>query len=187
VTRRRRRVAVGERVYLRKSVQGDRSEFVERAKASRTLHRPWISAPEDDLAFDDYLRRYRRKNQEGFLICLIGNDAIAGVCHVNEIVRGWFQSGYLGYYAFEPFAAKGYMTEGLRLLVRHAFTRMGLHRLEANVQPENTASIALVKAVGLRREGFSPNYLKIGGQWRDHERWAITLEDWRARRDETRR
>jgi ribosomal-protein-alanine N-acetyltransferase len=181
VTPRRARIAVGERVYLRSPREGDREEFLTRAKASRQIHRPWVSAPEDNPTFDEYLRRYRRRNQAGFLICRIEDDMITGVCHVNEIVRGWFQSGYLGYYAFEPFAGQGYMTEGMQLVIRHAFTRMGLHRLEANVQPGNDASIALVERVGLRREGFSPNYLKIGGEWRDHERWAITVEQWRAR------
>lgn len=72
------------------------------------------------------------------------------------------------------------MSEALDLTLRHAFGALRLHRVEANVQPDNTASIALVRRAGLRLEGFSPRYLKVAGRWRDHERWAITVEDRRT-------
>jgi ribosomal-protein-alanine N-acetyltransferase len=65
------------------------------------------------------------------------------------------------------------MRNGLRAVVRHAFAKLKLHRLEANIRPINVASVALVKAGGFSKEGYSPRYLKIGGRWRDHERWAI--------------
>ena len=60
----------------------------------------------------------------------------------------------------------------------HAFKAMKLHRVEANIQPRNVRSRALVKKLGFHREGVSPRYLKINGRWRDHERWAILAEDW---------
>ena len=101
--------------------------------------------------------------------------------NVSEIVRAALQSAYLGYYAFRPHTGQGFMTEGLALVVRHAFRRLGLHRLEANIQPENLASRRLVRRLGFRKEGFSPRYLKIAGRWRDHERWAIVRETWTLR------
>jgi [ribosomal protein S5]-alanine N-acetyltransferase len=110
-----------------------------------------------------------------------------GVVNLNEIVRGAFHSAYLGYYGFNPHARQGYMAEGLGLVLRHAFRRVGLHRLEANIQPGNRASRALVRRLGFRREGFSPRYLKIGGRWRDHERWAIVREAWATPRSPRRR
>ena len=69
------------------------------------------------------------------------------------------------------------MTEAVRLTIAHAFAEIGLHRLEANIQPANRRSIALAKRVGFRKEGFSPRYLKIGGSWCDHERWALLADE----------
>ena len=74
------------------------------------------------------------------------------------------------------------MREGLQLMLRYAFVRLRLHRVECNIQPSNRRSIALVRGGGFVREGFSRRYLKIGGRWRDHERWAMLVEDWRTRR-----
>jgi [ribosomal protein S5]-alanine N-acetyltransferase len=117
-------------------------------------------------------------NRHRLLVCRRVDGAIVGVINVSEIVRSAFQSAYLGYYAFHPHAGQGYMTEGLGLVLRHAFRGLGLHRLEANIQPGNTASRALARGLGFRMEGFSPRYLKVGGRWRDHERWAIVRETW---------
>jgi ribosomal-protein-alanine N-acetyltransferase len=85
----------------------------------------------------------------------------------------------VGYQIGEQFSAQRYMTEALQLVLRYAFVSLKLHRLEANIQPENVASLALVKRAGFVREGYSRRYLKICGRWRDHERWAILVEDWR--------
>ena len=57
---------------------------------------------------------------------------------------------------------------------------LGLHRLEANVQPGNRRSIALVEGLGFRREGKVRGFLKIGNRWRDHERWALLKYEWRS-------
>ena len=74
------------------------------------------------------------------------------------------------------------MTEGLAQALRWIFGELRLHRVEANIQPGNAASRALARRLGFRREGLSPRYLKVGGRWRDHERWALTVDDWRRQR-----
>jgi ribosomal-protein-alanine N-acetyltransferase len=71
------------------------------------------------------------------------------------------------------------MTEGLRLAVRHAFRTLKLHRVEAGIQPENIASLGVVKKLGFRYEGTALRLLEINGKWSDHERWAMTVEEWR--------
>ncbi len=98
---------------------------------------------------------------------------MVGVVNITNIVLGKFCSAHLGYYVFAGFERQGFMREGLQAAVRYAFTKLKLHRLEANIQPDNHASIALVKSCGFTKEGYSPRYLQIGGQWRDHERWAV--------------
>lgn len=161
------------RVFLRRPSAGDRAEFLGRVAASRALHRPWVSPPSTPAKFAAWLKRGRQATHASFLVCDAESGAIAGVVNINEIVRGAFRSGYLGYYVFRPFERRGLMKEGLRRVLRRAFGAMELHRLEANIQPGNTASKRLVRSLGFRREGFSPRYLRIGGRWRDHERWAI--------------
>jgi ribosomal-protein-alanine N-acetyltransferase len=122
------------------------------------------------------LRRARGPTQAAYFIRLRSSGELVGVVNVSEIVRGNFDSAYLGYYAFSPHHGQGLMAEGLGLAVRDAFRRLKLHRLEANIQPGNRASIALVRRLGFRREGYSYRYLRIAGRWRDHERWAITRD-----------
>ena len=99
-------------------------------------------------------------------------DAIAGVYNVSEIVRGAFQSAFLGYYAFMPTRARATCARGCELTVRHAFDELGLHRLQANVQPENVASVQLIRALGFEPRSRSPRYLFLDGEWRDHVGYA---------------
>jgi [ribosomal protein S5]-alanine N-acetyltransferase len=172
-------LAVGKRVYLREPVNRDQTAIVVANRASRKLHRGWVTPPTDADAFAAWMRRCRQANVQCFLVCRLDDGAIVGVYTLSQIVRRLFQSGYLGYYAHDPYASRGYMSEGMRLVLRYTFTTMKLHRVEANIQPENAASIALVKRSGFRLEGFSPRYLKLAGRWRDHQRWAMTIDEWR--------
>jgi ribosomal-protein-alanine N-acetyltransferase len=158
----------------------DRAAFLEAMRSSRRLHGRWVP-PASDESFDRLLRCAVDDRYEPGLVCRIEDGAIAGFININEIVRGLFQSGYLGYAAVAGYAGQGYMREGLEVVMARAFTELGLHRLEANIQPPNQPSIALVRGAGFVKEGYSESYLKLGGRWRDHERWAIRIEQWRAR------
>ena len=171
----------GGRVFLRSPSASDRDEFVSLMRTSRSFHRPWATAPTDDDRFAAYLADSRRPDFEAMLVCRLEDRAIVGFFNLSQIVRRSLQSAYLGYAAGKPYAGQGYMRDGIALVVRHAFMDLRLHRIEANIQPGNHASIALAKGAGFQREGFSPRYLKIGGRWRDHERWAILADDWRKR------
>jgi ribosomal-protein-alanine N-acetyltransferase len=167
---------MSSRLVLRTPERSDEDEFLTGMQASRRLHQPWLYPPLTRESYRAYLERIADDRHEGFLACRGEDSAMVGWLNVSEIVRGPFQSAYLGYGAVVPFHGHGYMSDALKLLIRHAFTTMRLHRLEANIQPSNHSSIALVKRCGFEREGYSPRYLKIGGRWRDHERWAIRAD-----------
>ena len=152
----------------------DQSEFLDLVAASVDLHHPWMSLPATPQQFQAHLMRYQRSGEASLLVCVRDTGAIAGVANINSIIRGRFQNGSLAYAAFAPTAGQGYMSEGLALVLRHAFEELRLHRLEANIQPGNHASLKLVRRLGFRREGYSPEMLFIDGASRDHERWAIT-------------
>jgi ribosomal-protein-alanine N-acetyltransferase len=141
-----------------------------------------VKAPDTADKFRALVARGQQDDFESVFVCERESGAIVGVINFSQIFLGNFRSAYSGYYAFVPYAGKGMLSEGLRLALRHAFTSLGLHRVEANIQPGNSSSIALVQRCGFSKEGFSPRYLKIGGRWRDHERWALTIEDWRGLR-----
>ncbi|GGT06946.1 GNAT family N-acetyltransferase [Streptomyces chromofuscus] len=172
-----RYLAQGPRVGIRHFTHEDGAEFTARVRESKDLHQPWLFPPDTAEDYIHYAGRLiKDPTKAGFLVCERDTGALAGYININNIVRGAFQSGALGYGAFAHAAGRGLMREGLNLVIDHAFGPLRLHRLEINVQPGNAASIALARACGFRLEGFSPNMLFIDGAWRDHERWALTAE-----------
>lgn len=173
-------IVAGKSVYLRKPVHRDMKEFLALNSASTRLHRGLVSPPKQPTQFAAFLKRSRRADSACFLICRVEDHRIVGSINLSQIFLGGFRNAYLGYFIGAPYAGRGYMKETIRLMLRYAFTHLKLHRLEANIQPENLASVALVKGAGFIREGYSRRYLKICGRWRDHERWAILAEDWKV-------
>jgi len=172
-------VITGERVVLRPPTKNDGAEFIAVNRRSASFNRGLASPPTQPAEFDSYLKRSKQPDAACFLICRKEDGAIMGSIALSQIFRGGFLSAYLGYQIGAEFARQGYMTEAIQLMLRYVFVDLKLHRLEANIQPGNTASLALVKRAGFVLEGYSRRYLKIRGRWRDHERWAILVDDWR--------
>jgi ribosomal-protein-alanine N-acetyltransferase len=160
----------------------DEAEWIARVRASRRLHRPWIAMPDTPEGFAAYLERAAHPSRAFYVARRTEDGAMVGFANLSEIIRGKLQQAFLGFGAFSGFEGRGYMGETLELVLRAAFGAHRLHRIEANVQPANLPSKALVARAGFVCEGFSPRYLKVGGRWRDHERWAITAERWRETR-----
>lgn len=172
------KILKGRKVYLRYPKISDFEEFTALNKSSVDFHKGLANPPKNKDSFDEFIKRSEQAANESFLICLIETDEIMGSIGLSQIFRGGFQNAYLGYYLGEKFAGKGFASEAIALIVKFAFEELKLHRIEANIQPHNPASIAIVKKNGFTKEGFSPKYLQIDDAWRDHERWAIIFENW---------
>ena len=161
------------RIYIRAPERSDEKAFLVAVRRSRVFHRPWVKALSTPAQFREWLQRLKQPTHHSFLVIRKDTDEIVGVFTISNVVMGLFRSAFLGYYGFAGHVGQGLMAEGMRAVMRHAFKKLKLHRLEANIQPGNALSLALVSSCGFENEGYSPRYLKIGGQWRDHERWAV--------------
>jgi ribosomal-protein-alanine N-acetyltransferase len=144
------------RVELKRPSALDESRFLEAARRSRTFLRQWAPPPRTSTAYRAYIKRLGKPTHEGRFVVLRVSGELAGVINVSEIVRGAFQSAYLGYYAFVPHAGRGHMTEGLALALRWVFSTLRLHRVEANIQPDNEPSRACSSSRLSSRRGSRP-------------------------------
>jgi ribosomal-protein-alanine N-acetyltransferase len=167
----------------------DYAAWAELRAMSRTHLTPWEPAwPRDDLSRSAYRRRLRHYSREAredlgyaFLILESGRDSLAGGLTLSNVRRGVTQAATLGYWIGVPHIGRGYMTEAGRAAMHHAFDALRLHRIEAAVQPNNTASIRVLERLGFVREGLARRYLKINGVWQDHALYALLAEDWLTR------
>ncbi|MFI4893443.1 MAG: GNAT family N-acetyltransferase [Phycisphaerales bacterium JB058] len=184
----RHRLAEGEKVFLRHPVESDREEWCALWDASWPFLEPWMPRPPEGATgasterFDRLLETADTPANQRHVICRQSDSAIVGMVNLSQIFRGPFCNAIMGYWVGEAFARSGYAGEGVMLALGRAFGELGLHRVEANIIPNNLASIALANRVGFREEGYSPRYLKIAGTWQDHIRFAMTAEDWQALR-----
>ncbi len=168
------------RVRIEPISEARRRQTLAAMRRSVAFLRPWVTPPTTDADIDRLLERQKTTEFAGFLLLRRVDDELVGMCNVSQIFHGNFKSAYVGFGAVAGFGGQGYMREGVGLVIGHAFGPMHLHRLEANIQPDNDRSKRLVRSLGFAKEGFSERYLKIGGRWRDHERWAIRAETWRG-------
>lgn len=176
--------ATGGRVLVRRARPSDEEAYLAAVRRSVEHIAPWNPAPTDPASFARLLPGGGSDPPfVAFLVLDAASGDVAGKVTVNGISWGRLCSAALGYDAYLPYAGTGRMSGGLRLVVAQCFAAasaggLGLHRLEVNVQPGNERSLALARRVGFRHEGFSPRFLWLNGAWRDHERFALTVEEW---------
>jgi len=165
------------RVVLKKIKKKDEDRFLELAKKNQQFHQQWVSVPKTSKAFRRYVKAMNTASEKSYLVWRKDNKDLAGVIELQDIYRANFRNAYVIYYAFDGNQGEGLMAEAMREVIQIAFKKLKLHRLEANIQPDNKASRYLAKACGFRKEGLARQFLKKGGEWRDHERWALLSTD----------
>lgn len=172
------------RVFLRRPRPQDEQWYLDALRRSAAAIEPWNPVRDGPGAFEELLERDASGNSVIFMVVNREDGGCAGKIAVNNIIRGRFQCAVLGYDAYVPYAGSGRMREALHLVIARCFAPqpdgLGLHRIEVNIQPDNVRSIGLAKRVGFRFEGFSPRFLYINDEWRDHERYALTSHEYPA-------
>jgi [ribosomal protein S5]-alanine N-acetyltransferase len=173
---------IGSRVCLRPLARSDATAMIRLTNQSARLFPGLVRRIKGRAQFEEFRKRFDGDAAFSFMICRKEGGEAVGSISLFEIVHRSRKVGVVGYLIGAPFFRQGYATEALQLVLRFAFRQLKLHRIEANIQPHNVASLALVKRAGFICEGRARGFLKIAGQWRDHQRWAILAEDWRGRR-----
>jgi ribosomal-protein-alanine N-acetyltransferase len=163
-------------VIIRQLTAADREEFVTLVDSSAEFLHPWVYLPDNFDKFDSYLRRFDGKSAQCIVVCARESGKIVGAVSISEIIQGPYKRATVGYNAFKESARQGYILAGFGLVFKYAFEELGLHRLEADIQPGNTPSLRFAKKIGFCREGYSPGFACIKGIWKDHERWAINSD-----------
>lgn len=169
-------MSMNSKIYLVKLKSVHEKEYLKAVQSSLKAIEPWIEIPKTRKSFVKSIKEVSTSSDKAYLVRRLSDDALIGVVEIRDIFMGIFKCGYLIYYAFDGYRGQGYMKEAIQLTITKAFQKIKLHRLEANIQPNNMSSKGLAKSVGLLYEGYSPKFLKINGEWRDHERWAIINE-----------
>ena len=184
----------GARVQLRPLVAEDYPQWHE----VRTANDEWLTKWEPQRlpgqpdvvqnrqAFGSRCAARQRERQlgTGFGFGVFVNSSLVGEMNVSSIQRGPFQNAYVGYWIDQRVAGQGYTPEALVVALRFAFEELRLHRLQIAIIPRNRPSRRVVEKLGIRLEGLAERYLEINGEWEDHFRYAITVEEWRERRGE---
>jgi ribosomal-protein-alanine N-acetyltransferase len=178
----------GRRLLLRPLVASDfpawrevrrrNVDWLTKWEAQRTQGQPDVVEDRDAFAVRCSARQRERQLGTGYGFGIFVSGDFAGEINLSAVQRGPFQSAYVGYWVDEKHAGNGYMPEALVVLAQYAFDDLHLHRIQISIIPRNAASRRVVEKLGIRNEGVAERYLEINGEWEDHVRYAITVEEW---------
>jgi ribosomal-protein-alanine N-acetyltransferase len=140
---------------------------------TEVFHRNRLNKAEADAASGTALRWW---------LALKGDSkTLVGTIGLTAIARGPFQNAMLGYSIDGQLQGQGLMQEGLAGVIAHAFSpAVNLHRIQANIRPDNLRSLKVLERLGFEREGFARDYLFIHDKWHDHIMFALRNENFKG-------
>lgn len=174
--------ADGVRIVLRAMTRHDRERWMELRPDNLDWLRPWEATvptgPEAPLGFTRLRRALDRSAREGRVLPFVieADGLLVGQMHLFDIVWGSRWTASAGYWLGRRATGRGLATWSLAMLIDHALHDVGLHRVEVAIRPENTASLAVARRLGLPDEGFRAGLVHVDGAWRDHVEFALTSE-----------
>jgi [ribosomal protein S5]-alanine N-acetyltransferase len=175
-------ILVNGDVKLRVAKMRDSKALEKLILGNRTWLRPWEATnPEAPNSFDirGQLRGLLRQldDQSGMPFVIEVQGQVQGQLNVANVMYGSVSSAVLGYWVSPEVAGRGVMPLSVALVTDYLMDQVGLHRVEINVRPENTASLRVIQKLGFRYEGLKQRYIHINGDWRDHYVFALTKEE----------
>ncbi|MEV6350703.1 GNAT family protein [Actinoplanes sp. NPDC051851] len=168
-------------VSVRPVVLDDAAELTALLIENRAYHRPWDPARPEDFYTVDVQRQILvdlARAGTSFPYAIVEEGTIVGRINLNNVVRGPFLSGSLGYWMAERRTGRGVASAAVSLTLREAFVEHGLHRVEAATLLHNVRSQRVLEKNGFQRFGTAPRYLRIAGEWQDHHLYQLTTENW---------
>lgn len=182
----------GRRLMLRPLVASDFADWSDVRRRNGEWLRIWepqtqpspIDPARDRSLFNNRCTTRERERQQGvaYGLGIFVDGAFCGEINLNNVVRGAFQSAYVGYWIDEARAGRSYMSEAVAVVTKFAFEDLHLHRLEIDIIPRNTNSRRVMEKLRYREEGVAERFLEINGVWEDHVRYGITVEEWELRK-----
>ncbi len=179
----RGRTPTGVDIRLRPLAVEDGPTFQAVRRANAAWLEPWDATSPDPAApprtFEELVQLYDADGAAARALPLAveAGGRLVGQVNVGTVVFGSFRSCYVGYWVSRSLAGQMVVPTGVALVGDHLFGRVGLHRMEINIRPQNSASLAVVRKLGFRFEGRRPHYLHIDGDWQEHLSYALTVED----------
>lgn len=175
-------ILVNGEIKLRVAKMRDSKQLEKLILGNRPWLRPWEATnPEAPNSFDvrASLRGLLRQldDQSGMPFVIEVQGQLQGQLNVANVMYGSVSSAVLGYWISPEVAGKGIMPTSVALVTDYLMDQVGLHRVEINVRPENTASLRVIQKLGFRYEGLKQRYIHINGDWRDHYVFALTKEE----------